>query len=447
MRLSRAAVAVAIEAMSWIEYEGLSERAAFARAAKQLRVSERDQLRAAQSLILETERRRNFVDFLIQRGLRRQIDFDSLRHGVKSLLRLFCYVAKFQQRGANDHLRILEEGRSVLHWKTLHPVETAFGQILACDPLEASELIYDEALALRLFHPRWFVSACTSMLGRQMALQLMRRNLHQASSYLRINTLRGSEERWLRQVESAGIELDKVEGLPLTYRVLSSRRPIVRSRPYREGGIAIQDKASILAGLVASPKPGDRVFDICAAPGAKTSHLAQQMRNNGIIYSVDRSASRLSFWKDEMSRLGVQIANPIVADAAKSIPACTEGDVVVLDPPCSNTGTFWKSPGAKWTIDRGRIHQIATTQSAMLENASKLVRVGGTLLYSTCTILDEENEYVITRFLRLNPDFQLVRMNPSIGFPGLYGLDVSRRLYPHTHECNGHFICRMMRVS
>lgn len=447
MRLSRAAVAVAIEAMSWIEYEGLSERAAFARAAKQLRVSERDQLRAAQSLILETERRRNFVDFLIQRGLRRQIDFDSLRHGVKSLLRLFCYVAKFQQRGANDHLRILEEGRSVLHWKTLHPVETAFGQILACDPLEASELIYDEALALRLFHPRWFVSACTSMLGRQMALQLMRRNLHQASSYLRINTLRGSEERWLRQVESAGIELDKVEGLPLTYRVLSSRRPIVRSRPYREGGIAIQDKASILAGLVASPKPGDRVFDICAAPGAKTSHLAQQMRNNGIIYSVDRSASRLSFWKDEMSRLGVQIANPIVADAAKSIPASTEGDVVVLDPPCSNTGTFWKSPGAKWTIDRGRIHQIATTQSAMLENASKLVRVGGTLLYSTCTILDEENEYVITRFLRLNPDFQLVRANPSIGFPGLYGLDASQRLYPHTHECNGHFICRMMRIS
>jgi len=170
------------------------------------------------------------------------------------------------------------------------------------------------------------------------------------------------------------------------------------------------------------------------------------MHNNGVIYSIDRSVSRLSFWKNEMSRLGVQIASPIVADA-KSIPASNEGDVVILDPPCSNTGTFWKSPATKWAIDPARIRQISATQSAMLESASKLVRVGGALVYSTCTILAEENEYVVTRFLRLNPDFQLVQGNPRIGFPGLYGLDASQRLYPHTHECNGHFICRMMRVN
>ncbi len=102
MRLSRPAVAVAIEALSWIEYEGLSERAAFARAAKQLQVSESDQLRAAQSLILETERRRNFIDVLIGQAMQDGFGFASLQHGVKSLLRLFCYSAKFQQRGVRD---------------------------------------------------------------------------------------------------------------------------------------------------------------------------------------------------------------------------------------------------------------------------------------------------------------------------------------------------------
>jgi 16S rRNA (cytosine967-C5)-methyltransferase len=221
----------------------------------------------------------------------------------------------------------------------------------------------------------------------------------------------------------------------------------VQTRPYREGGITIEDKASVLAGLVAAPEPGNQVFDICAAPGAKTAHLAQLMHNEGMIYSVDKSISRLSLWKNEMSRLGVQIAYPIAADAAKQIPANIEGDVVILDPPCSNTGTFWKSPAAKWTADPGRIHQNKRTQSAMLENASRFVRVGGTLVYSTCTILAEENEHVVSRFLRLNPDFQLAQANPRIGLPGLYGMDACQRLYPHVHECNGHFICRMMRVS
>ncbi len=446
MRLSRPAVAVAIEALSWIEYEGLSERAAFARAAKQLQVSESDQLRAAQSLILETERRRNFIDFLIRQAMQDRFDFQSLQHGVKSLLRLFCYSAKFRREGARDDLRILEEGRSVLGWEVLHPIEPVFGRILALDPAEASRLPYDEGLALQLFHPRWFLSACTFMLGRSTTLQLAHSNMRQASSYIRINTLRGSEAEWLREIEKSGIITEPVQGVPLAYKVLS-RRPIVRTRPYAQGGIAVQDKASILAGVVADPAPGDQVLDVCAAPGGKTAHLAQLMQNKGTICSVDRSSSRLSFWKNEMSRLGVQIAHPIVADATKSIPAAAVSDVVIVDPPCSNTGTFWKSPAAKWTTDPARIHQATKTQLSILENASRLVRVGGALVYSTCTIMAVEDEHVIQRFLRLNPDFQLVETSPRFGLPGLYGLDASQRFYTHIHDCNGHFICKMTRIS
>lgn len=448
MRVVRNAVALAIEALSWMEYEGLSERAAFARASRQLQVTEIGQLRTAQLLILETTRRRNFIDYLIENAVGSQFDPDSLQHGMRSFLRLFCYWAKFHGASDDDLARILRAARSVLGWRALHPIEPVFGRILALDLREATaRLSSDDALALNLFHPAWFLSTCTFLLGRSAALKLMRRNLGRASSYIRVNTLRGNEGTCLREIEKAGIEMKPVEHLPLTFKVLSSKRPIVRTEPYRRGRIVVQDKGSILASMVAAPRPGDSVLDLCAAPGAKTTHLAQLMQNRGAIYSIDKSSARMSLWRQEVSRLGVEIAHPLLADATKPLPTKVEADVVVLDPPCSNTGTFWKSPGTKWVVTAERVRQLAETQWAMLENASRFVSQGGTLLYSTCTILAEENEQIVNRFLRVNPDFEAVDSSPRIGLPGLYGSDKSQRLYPHIHDCNGHFLSKMRRIE
>jgi len=439
---------LAIEALSWMEHEGLGERAAFARASKQLRVTEPYQLRKAQLLILETTRRRNFIDYLIQSAAGEHFDLESLQHGMTSFLRLFCYWAKFHGASNDDLIRMLRAARSVLGWKTLHPIEYLFGRILALDlPETTAKLPDEEALALDLFHPVWFVRSCTVLLGRSGALELMRRNLDRPTSYIRLNTLRGSEEACLREIETAEIEVKPVEHLPLTFKVLSSKRPIVQTEAYKRGRMVIQDKASILASVIADPAPGDSVLDVCAAPGAKTSHLAQLMQNKGTIYSVDRSSDRMSFWRREVSRLGVGIAHPLLADASKPLPVAVEADVVVVDPPCSNTGTFWKSPATKWVVTPERVRWLAATQRAILENAARFVREGGTLVYSTCTILTEENEKVVNRFLRVNPDFKAVDSSPRIGLPGLYGSEASQRLYPHTHDCNGHFLLKMRRVG
>lgn len=444
----RAALALAVETLSWMEQEGLGERAAFARAANQLQVTETRQLKTAQLLVLETTRRLNFIDHVIESETSELVDLNKLQHGLMSLLRLFCYWTKFHNASDRDIIRILHAARSVLGWKDLHPLELAFGRILSADPAKTDAgLPTDKSLAIRLFHPAWFVSACSFLLGRHSALKLVRRNLSPASTYIRVNTLRGSEEGCLRAIERAGIEAVPVERLPLTYKLISSRRPIVRTEPYRTGRLTIQDKASILAGLVAAPSPGDLILDVCAAPGAKTGHLAQLMENKGTIYSIDRSSARMSSWKREMSRLGVEIAHPLVADASKPLPANLETALVLLDPPCSNTGTFWKTPAAKWTVTQERIHRLAAGQSAMLENVSRFLRIGGTLVYSTCSVLAEENEHVVTRFLSLNPDFRAADSVPRIGLQGLYGLETSQRLYPHVHECNGQFISRIRRIE
>jgi 16S rRNA (cytosine967-C5)-methyltransferase len=431
-----------------MEHERLSERAAFARASKQLGVTDPNRLRTAQMLVLETTRRRSFIDHLTRKAAGRQFDLDLLQHGLVSFLRMFCYWTKFH--GASDHdiVRMVRAARSALGWRDLHRIELMLGRILALDLQEATlGLPPDETLALSLCHPAWFLSACEFLLGRRGALRLMQRNLEEASSYIRINTLRGSEETCLRELDKAGIEVRPVENLPFAFKVLNSRRAIVRTEPYRQGRIAIQDKASILASAVASPEQGDLVVDVCAAPGAKTTHLAQLMQNKGTIYAIDRSLSRMSFWRREISRLGVKIAQPLLGDATEPLPVKLEADVVMLDPPCSNTGTFWKSPATKWMVDPVRVGQLAHIQLAMLENASRLVREGGTLVYSTCSILAEENEHVVNRFIRANPDFRQVDSEPRIGLPGLYGSDKSQRLYPHTHDCNGHFLSRIVRVG
>jgi 16S rRNA (cytosine967-C5)-methyltransferase len=212
----------------------------------------------------------------------------------------------------------------------------------------------------------------------------------------------------------------------------------------RTGSVVIQDLSSIISGLVASPQPGDIVLDICAAPGNKTGHLAALMKNEGEIFSVDVSAKRMAFWKREVKRVGCLISHGIVADATK-LELNVEADVVLVDPPCSNTGVFAKNPTMKWRLTSSRIQALTAKQKALLETSSKHVRSGGTLTYSTCSILPEENEEVVDSFLRRNPDFAIVRQTPFVGSVGLRGLTDCQRFYSHLHECNGYFIAKLRR--
>ena len=144
--------------------------------------------------------------------------------------------------------------------------------------------------------------------------------------------------------------------LRYTYKVLDTTKGLVDTSPYREGKIIFQDKASVLVGEVASPKPTDLVLDICAAPGVKTSHLAQLMDNKGRIISVDYNERRPSSWRTLINTMGVSNTEPVLADATKASEIPDEmADLVVLDPPCTGTGTFNEYPSGKWRLTRKSI--------------------------------------------------------------------------------------------
>jgi 16S rRNA (cytosine967-C5)-methyltransferase len=197
---------------------------------------------------------------------------------------------------------------------------------------------------------------------------------------------------------------------------------------------------------VASPKPTDLVLDICAAPGVKTSHLGQLMDNRGRIISVDYDERRLDSWRGLIEKMGVSNAEPLLADATKPGELPNEkAKVVLLDPPCTGTGTFNESPSGKWRINKNSIQKMASLQRRLITNAAANVDYGGALIYSTCSITFEENEAVIIDFLDKHPSFTLKEATPRIGEPGHQDLTEAQRLYPSLHECQGFFIAKLVK--
>ncbi|MEM3050922.1 MAG: RsmB/NOP family class I SAM-dependent RNA methyltransferase [Candidatus Bathyarchaeia archaeon] len=449
MKLLKDAWAVAIETLSWMELQKLSEHLALARTVKQLGVSDPNAIRYAYGLVVETVRRKNLIDTFVNSVLKpREISEFSM--GVQAFLRLYVYQTRVAKNWAKLDLEEAESiarfGRAILGWKTLRCVEPFLGFLLTREiaPVlsAAGEM---ERIGLQTFHPTWFVEYCFNLFGRSEATAFLEGNLKPPPTCIRINTLRASEQKILESLAADGVRVEKIEPLKYAYKVISTKQPLQETESFKEGLFYIQDKASCYAAEAAAPQPDMTVLDVCAAPGAKTTYLAQLMQNRGSIFSVDYSIRRMQTWKREIAIMGVEIAEPIVADVCTGLPVSLNADVVVLDPPCTSTGVFAKQPSTKWRLTPKSIDKMADIQWRMINNCAGNVRSGGSLIYSTCSITVEENELIIERFLKQHSDFTLAEIKPKLGVPGLRGFDKCQRLYPHLHESNGFFIAKLVK--
>ena len=440
---------LAIETLSWMEMQNLSESLAFARTVKQLNIKDPNSLRLAHMLVRETVRRQNFIDKFINHAIKPKT-IDEYNLGVQAFLRLYVYQTRIAKNWTRFDLEeaenIAKQARSILGWKTLHEVEAVLGLLLTQEPTTIFENLGDaEKIGLQTFHPPWFVDYCFRLFGRPETITMLEADTEQPPTYIRLNTLRADESEIQQRLTQEGVRAEKVEQLKHAHKVVKTKQPLTQTKSFREGLFYVQDRASCFAAEAANPTPGMTVLDVCSAPGAKTTYLAQLMRNQGAILSVDYSKRRIEVWKSEVARMGVEIAEPIIADARHHLPLKLEADVLVLDPPCTSTGTFRKQPSAKWRLTPQSIDRMTEIQWQMLENCAENVKAGGTLVYSTCSITVEENEMLIERFLKTNLGFSLAEITPKIGFPGLRGLDRCQRLYPHIHQCNGFFIAKLAK--
>jgi 16S rRNA (cytosine967-C5)-methyltransferase len=297
---------------------------------------------------------------------------------------------------------------------------------------EAGELIAEltdntpAEAAVRHSHPEWVVRMWWDALGREETVALLERDNSPAESALRANELLVTAGEVAAELAEEGVETRPADAIPEGL-VVTGQFDVHGSKLFREGAVMPQSRASMRVGREVDPQPGEHVLDMCAAPGAKTTHLAALMRGDGRIVAVEKHGGRAKSLGENCERLGASCVEVIEADAAD-----VEGefDRVLLDPPCSDLGTLQARPDVRWKKDEAAVAGLVAEQERLLDAAADRVRPGGVLVYSTCTISPEENERKIDRFLARHGGFSDERRV---------------QLLPHRDGTDGFFIARMRR--
>ena len=271
-----------------------------------------------------------------------------------------------------------------------------------------------------------------------------------APTTIRVNTLKATLDECQKALESEWISTKRTTlstvGLTLEKRI--NTRAV---RTFQDGYFEMQDEGSQLIAMLVNPLPGEVIVDACAGGGGKTLHLAALMENRGTILAIDSEERRLADMHDRLERAGVSIAQVLLAGRDKAIIDSWIGkaDRVLIDAPCTGVGTFRRNPGAKRTFSEGQVARMSRIQRTVLEAYAPLVKRGGWLVYTTCSLLKQENEDAVERFLGGHPEFVLQNAGdmldnivPAQGISDRYLL-----LLPHRTSTDGFFAAVLKRES
>ena len=315
------------------------------------------------------------------------------------------------------------------------------------DSLQYSSLKSDPLhhISISLSYPQWLVKRWLMHYGVQWTLAFCRASNQIAPLSIRVNSLKTSRDALIESLtaDNAIVKRSQVarDGL------LLAKSPFIQSlQAYQSGWFYVQDESAMLAAYLLRPQPGKKVLDFCAAPGGKTSHIAQLMGNTGQIIAVDVSQDRVRRIAENCQRLGISTVQVHVADAANaSLDFAKDADYVLVDVPCSGFGVLRRRPDVRWNKTPNQLDELAQLQFKILQNAARKVKQGGVLVYSTCSTEPEENEMVIRRFLKANPHF--VVENAREFLPAAIARAITPegflQTFPHEHGIDGTFAARL----
>ncbi len=294
-------------------------------------------------------------------------------------------------------------------------------------------------------HPEWLVARWQKRWGPERAAQLMEWNNTTPVTFARVNSLKlrsplelGGERRTFKDAgdvltrwRDENVEYDFVRRDWLDENLLfelKAHPPLPRLWSFRTGLFYVQDPSTLLAPRELNPKPGEKILDLCAAPGGKATYIAQLMQNEGQLVAHDPSPERSRLIEENFARLGVTCGQIVSTLGARP----STFDRVLVDAPCSNTGVMRRRVDLRWRIRPEEIQRLQSAQSELLERAAAFVKRGGTLVYSTCSLEPEENQDVIARFRASHPEFKL---------------ETERELLPFTDRVDGAYVARLARSS
>ena len=364
------------------------------------------------------------LDKLIEHFTKRGVE--SLDLPVRLALRLGLYQLRFLTRvpasaAVNESVNLVRSAKVSSAAAFVNAVLRRAIREAEFDP--AAQVVDPvEKLAIETSHPVWLIERWVESFGREETEAFARANNLVPPTAFRIvgqdhdeilDRLR--EAHGIVEASAVAENAWRISGAPALVRELAA-----------EGKIYLQDEASQLVAQTVDPQPGERALDLCAAPGGKTTLMAARAGNSALIVAADRSAKRLDTVVRTSAAHNLRQIKSLLLDAAQSLPFETSVfDRILIDAPCSGTGTLRRNPEIRWRITETDIHDLAVQQKLFLKNAARVLKPGGLLVYSTCSVEPDENEQVIAAFRETQPQFQLIK---------------TARTWPHREGTDGFFI-------
>ncbi|HKV35148.1 MAG TPA: 16S rRNA (cytosine(967)-C(5))-methyltransferase RsmB [Pyrinomonadaceae bacterium] len=375
-------------------------------------------------LVLGVLRWQFWLDKLIEHFTKRRVE--SLDLPVRLALRLGLYQLRFLTRvpasaAVNESVNLVRSAKVSSAAAFVNAVLRRAIREAEYDPAaEAANPI--EKLAIETSHPAWLIERWTNAFGVEEAEAFARANNLVPPTAFRL--LDRDETRILDSLNEAGAIVESSKVAEKAWRV-SGATHLVRELA-AEGKIYLQDEASQLVAQTVNLQPGETALDLCAAPGGKTALMAQRAENRALIVASDRSEKRLDIVIKSSASQNLTSIKSLLLDAAQQLPfENSVFDRILIDAPCSGTGTLRRNPEIRWRISEPDIRELATQQKLFLKHAARVLKAGGQLVYSTCSVEPDENEAVIATFLESHKDFQLQK---------------TTRTWPHREGTDGFFI-------
>jgi 16S rRNA (cytosine967-C5)-methyltransferase len=355
-------------------------------------------------LVAGTLKYQRQCDFIIARFYRH--DYSKAATALKHILRLGVYQLLHLDRiprsaAVNESVKLARKYKG----EHLAKLVNALLRNIASATIDleglTSAMPEHERLSILFSFPEWLTARWIASYGRETALTMLEHSNRPPATGYRINSLKTNPETLFampaladaRRVEAAGLD-----------RFFFSKQFALLEPLLKEGVVSVQNPTQGLACLLASPEPGSTVFDMCAAPGGKSTFMAELMQNRGRIIALDRSPSKVARIASNAQALGITIIEPCEGDALTFDPECTP-DTILLDAPCTGTGVLGRRAELRWRTTAEKLLELTELQKNMLDRAAGLLRAGGILVYSTCSVEPEENELQAKAFLQRNPCF------------------------------------------
>ncbi|NRD78826.1 16S rRNA (cytosine(967)-C(5))-methyltransferase RsmB [Bacillus sp. BRMEA1] len=353
-----------------------------------------------------TLQRRNILDFYLKTFVKNS---KKIENWVMQLLRLtlyqMVYLDKIPERAAIHEAVEIAKKRG---HKGISGFVNGVLRSIQREGLPTLDTITDpvERLALETSHPVWLVSRWIEQFGFEKTKSMCEINLTAPLQTARVNTAKISREQCFLLLEEEGFQIEKSPVIPEAIRAIKGN--LASAKAFENGLLTIQDESSMLVSYALGLSGNEKVLDACAAPGGKSTHIAEKLNAGGQVISLDLHEHKVKLIQDNASRLGLHNIETFVLDSRKAREQfkVESFDKVLLDAPCSGLGVMRRKPDMKYTKQEKDITQLSKIQQELLASVAPLIKKGGTLVYSTCTIDKEENENTVKTFLQLHPKFE-----------------------------------------